>query len=293
MKLKSYLKYISNHRFKIGFIESDLADILAHKPFKIKVIKHNYHDRWFADPFILDVTDNKIVILVEEFLYNNSKGRLAKLTIDRKSYRIITNETILDLPTHLSFPLIRRTENEIFICPENAASGEWNIYRFDGNVCTKMRTLFKKAVFDAVDITIDNTEYMFATEGTKFSEQNGKCLSIYKKESCQYKFLQHFFFDENLARMAGDFFYYNNELYRPAQENNHFKYGHALSFQKVTKHDDKFEFTEVCRIQSNSSQGRDGMHTFNTYKGVIVVDLKKEAPKAIIRLKQFLNKFSR
>ena len=104
MKLITYLKYLTNHKFKIGFIEDSVETILANKACKINVIKHKYHDRWFADPFILEVTNSKIILLAEEFMYSNSKGRIAQLTIDRKSYKLIANKTILDLPTSVIKP---------------------------------------------------------------------------------------------------------------------------------------------------------------------------------------------
>ena len=53
MKLITYLKYLTNHKFKIGFIEDSVETILANKACKINVIKHKYHDRWGAEPFIL------------------------------------------------------------------------------------------------------------------------------------------------------------------------------------------------------------------------------------------------
>ena len=40
MKLITYLKYLTNHKFKIGFIEDSVETILANKACKINVIKH-------------------------------------------------------------------------------------------------------------------------------------------------------------------------------------------------------------------------------------------------------------
>ena len=290
MKLITYLKYLTNHKFKIGFIEDSVETILANKACKINVIKHKYHDRWFADPFILEVTNSKIILLAEEFMYSNSKGRIAQLTIDRKSYKLIANKTILDLPTHLSFPLIRRVKEDIYICPENSAGGELSIYKLSKNSCEKIETILHKPVYDAVDITINGDKYLFLTEGSKFEEQNGNRLKIYKQQGCKYIFYQQYFFNENIARMAGDLFWHEGVLYRPAQECNNYIYGHALSLQKVIVNDTGFDFQEISRLTSNAKEGGDGIHTFNTYKGITVVDVKQNVPSYITKFKKMIHK---
>ena len=69
MKLKDRLiHYIKDTKYNIGFIDGDLKDIIEGKlPIEVNWLNHPYRDRWFADPFILDVTDNEIWVLVEEW----------------------------------------------------------------------------------------------------------------------------------------------------------------------------------------------------------------------------------
>ena len=45
----------------------------------LHILKNPYKTKWFADPFILDVTDEKIIFLVEEFDSGVNRGRIAKL----------------------------------------------------------------------------------------------------------------------------------------------------------------------------------------------------------------------
>lgn len=47
----------------------------------IKWMRHDYSDRWFADPFILDEIENTYIVLAEEYLRDERKGRLARLTV--------------------------------------------------------------------------------------------------------------------------------------------------------------------------------------------------------------------
>ena len=67
-------------------------------------------------------------------------------------------------------------------------------------------------------------------------------------------------------------------------------YGHALSLQKVIVNDTGFDFQEISRLTSNAKEGGDGIHTFNTYKGITVVDVKQNVPSYITKFKQMLHK---
>ena len=55
--------------WNIGFIESSSREIVASNDSLLRVhwLKHNYKDRFFADPFVLSVDENVINVLVEIF----------------------------------------------------------------------------------------------------------------------------------------------------------------------------------------------------------------------------------
>lgn len=59
--------------------DDDIADVIKSDKLNIHWMKHSYTDRWFADPYLLEVTDKQIVVLVEEFCYKLRKGRIADL----------------------------------------------------------------------------------------------------------------------------------------------------------------------------------------------------------------------
>lgn len=58
--------------WNLGFVTDNVADVIYSDHLNIHWMKHDYKDRWFADPYLLEVTDNHIVVLVEEFCYKNS-----------------------------------------------------------------------------------------------------------------------------------------------------------------------------------------------------------------------------
>lgn len=261
------------NEWQIGFPQTTLENIAMGGNYKIALLKGAPKDRWFADPFILDVTPTHITLLVEEFVSASAKGRIARLIISRKDYTLERNDTLLDLDTHLSFPTIVRREDAVYIIPENSAGGKLNAYKYDEAVakCLPYKTLSDEPLIDAIHHDIDGKEYIFATKGP---DANGTTLHIYRKdEKGTYTQCQTVTFPDNIARNGGAFFSIGNTLYRPAQDCNG-GYGRGLSIQKIEK-DDKglFTVTETVRLKSPRKRLDHGMHTLNEYKGITVVDL--------------------
>ena len=95
------LRELRHNFWNLGFIEEGLADTLKNKNPKIHWVKKRINDRWFADPFILDVTESEIIILAEEYCYDIRRGRIARVVIDCKTFEEKGFEIILDLPTHV------------------------------------------------------------------------------------------------------------------------------------------------------------------------------------------------
>lgn len=271
MGIRQFIKSISNECWNIGFIQNSFDEILEGEKIIVRWVKHNNRNSWFADPFILDVTDDTICVLVEEFYKPIQKGRISKLTIDKHSYSLIDKVVVLELDTHLSFPAIERREDGICIYPENGeAKGLW-LYKYwpDENRIEKMEQLSAEPLADSIRVEIGNENWMFCT---KQPDPNGNELCVYQwnKESQKYLLKDIISFNEKIARMAGDIIEYKGKLYRPAQECN-VQYGHAIVLQEMMS-EDKFSFKEVRRLYSVHPKLNVGMHTFNMFKGVIVTD---------------------
>ena len=229
-------------------------------------------NKWYADPFILDVTDNDIILLVEEFTYRIKRGRLAKLTIDRETYNIKNEKIILDLPTHLSFPAIIRISDDIYVYPENSASGKSLLYRYhtSDDSLVLVNTLCELPLTDAIITELYGKNYLFAT---KIPTQNGNELVLYESDKALgfYQPVQKIQLRDNTARSAGDIFIDNNKIIRPAQNCNG-GYGIGLVFQEISKNNDgNIVLKELFR--KSPYRHYIGMHTYNQYKGCIIVDL--------------------
>ena len=105
-----------------GHWSSDILNASYH------VFRNPYKNKWFADPFILNMTDNEIRILVEEWYDPIQRGRISRLIVDRSSFELKSNKVVLDTGTHLSFPAIERVGQDIFIHPESSAIGKLESY---------------------------------------------------------------------------------------------------------------------------------------------------------------------
>ena len=86
--LKSLFRRLTRTSWHLGFVNGGLPSVFSSDPLSVSWVKSPYKDRWFADPFILDVTDEKYIVLAEEVRYEHPKGRIVRLTINRENLSI-------------------------------------------------------------------------------------------------------------------------------------------------------------------------------------------------------------
>lgn len=262
-----------NQNWNIGFCEQTPEELIKDKALKpIQWMKHPYKDRWFADPFILKVTEDEIVVFVEECPIENPKGILCELVLDRKTKQLKQRLVLLELDTHLSYPAIIRHDGKIFVYPENGASGKLNIYEYDE---TKHRLInpvciLEEAVADATIVEHDGCYFMVAT---KYPDTQGNAFLFYSN-SIFGPFVQVYETsvqtNRNCSRPGGNWFIINDILYRPAQDCSK-KYGGALSLMRI---EDIRKIKELLALYLKPGKGRYclGLHTLNFKSGLCVID---------------------
>jgi hypothetical protein len=240
----------------------------------ISWLNHDCRDRFFSAPFILEANDKNIIVLVEEFYYPDCKGRIAKLTVDRKNFSLTKNDTVLELETHLSFPAIFRHDDKIWFYPENSAAGKLTLYQFDvmNNTVTAVSILSSKPLADTVITGRFGKPHLFTT---KLPNDSGSVLLIYKSEQWNggFKLLQTVEFKEKIARNAGVIFEFDGMILRPAQNCNK-GYGKGLFFQIINYENREFTFGEYKRFYTISKKYNSRLHTFNLSEthDIIAVD---------------------
>ena len=232
----------------------------------LNVINNPFKNKWFADPFILEENSKSIQFLVEEFDYSIKRGRIARLLIDKQDCKIKELSIILDLPTHLSFPAIYRMNGNVYVHPENSASGSSFVYLYDQKVDKLIdpKLILNEPITDAVIQKEKDHYYLYAT---KIPESNGCFLYKYKSSNLfgPYQYICKEFYDKNTARMAGMFLEDEKRQIRPAQ-NCFGDYGKEVIL--FNGHE------ELCRLKPFSYKYA-GIHTFNTLGKTFVIDLKK------------------
>ncbi|MCQ2339162.1 MAG: hypothetical protein MJZ79_00040 [Paludibacteraceae bacterium] len=263
-------------RWEIGFIRNGLVGVFSESPEYIW-LKNPYKDRYFADPFILDVDERYIYLLVEEMCYASCRGRIAKLVVDKSTWTIVDMKIVLEEPTHLSFPAIIRQNGHIYVYPENGQSGKLKLYELIDDRLVYISDICSENLADAVITDQFGDIKMFAT---KYPDYNGDTLHIYSMSRNTLKIDVHkpiksIQFSDKHARMAGDIFSYNNHIYRPSQDCN-INYGGGVIIEEVTMSNaipNKFQYSFVKELRTNHPTLRLGIHTLNIYNGLAVVDV--------------------
>lgn len=263
--------------YNIGFIEITPEELVKERGFgkrKIHWMSHKYIDRWFADPFILDVKEGIITVLAEEKRYG-IPGTLVRLDIDSKSYRLVKRTTILGLNTHLSYPNPIRVGEKVFVYPENSASGNLKIYELvNGSALKYECTLISEPLNDSSIFynPIDHHYYLIATN-TDLSPHNYTLLFRSKSILGQWQRLNQnpIINDSHVARPGGNFFRIGDSLYRPAQDCFD-SYGKFLHIMRVNNINPWIE-EELFNIHPSDKKYSEGLHTLNFHdSGLAVID---------------------
>ena len=149
------------------------------------------------------------------------------------------------------------------------------MYEYDEtNGLTKIGVVCNEPLTDATILTIKDKEYLLST---KTPAQNGKILTVYDFNSEKMGVAginQVIVFDSCIARNAGEVFELNGQYYRPAQDCNG-GYGRGVIIQRLNlDKDGKFSFDYVNSFYPQTFKYSQGLHTFNHYKEIGVIDVR-------------------
>lgn len=271
----SWRKYMIDANWNIGFCEQTPENLIQQKKLnKIQWLKHPYKDRWFADPFIYKVTDDEIIVFVEECnLFGWPKGIICELVIDRKTISLKERHILLELDTHLSYPAIIRHEGKVYVYPENGASRKLNIYEYD-SVSHKLVNpicILNEAVADASIIEQESKYLMIATKCPETQEK----AYLYQSKSLLGPFVEistvPFQASRSCSRPGGNWIDTKEGLFRPAQDcSKH--YGGALSIMSIQKNGEFLIEKQLFQILPQSFRYNKGVHTLNFCDGLCVID---------------------
>ena len=243
--------------------------------------------REWADPFPVDTPLGEL-LFVEEYVRNDHKGRLAVVRLDDSPRGWRSVETVLDLPTHLSYPFVFRFEDDWYMLPEQAGTGALQLYVAE-EFPTRWHwhsTALDLPASDATLIEIDGRWWMFAAlmpkGGTTADE-----LHIFHAASPLGPWIAHVrnpvVSDIRSARPAGRVYRMDGVWYRAAQDGA-VTYGHSVCIVRIDRIDmEDYRETVVDVIRPYWAPGLMATHTLNHTDDVTAVDALRLEPRVRLR----------
>ncbi len=277
--MKRMRSILGEPAFNVGFIEDTLSlGKLSNRIPAITWMKlGKYSSGWFADPFILEMTNSEIILLVEEYEYKKRKGRISEIVVDRDKFKLKSVRPVLEKDTHLSFPYIIKEGNNIYVCPENYESGGVFIYRRSSDgILVDPHKIIDTSLVDTQLIKIDDFYYAFGVETISGDNNESRFLQVYRSSSITDSFVFFCSITNILAeeRGAGQLFVEAGQIVRPAQSCER-SYGDSLVFYSLQiNENDIFEKLLDKLYPRMYGHFGLGLHTFNKLQDIVVVDGK-------------------
>ena len=240
--------------------------------------------RDWADPFPVR-TAVADFLFVEEYVRATHRGRLAVVQLDESRRGWLSAETILDLPTHLSYPFVFEWSGSWYLLPEQAATGALQLYVAD-DFPTGWRwhsTALELPAQDATIAEIDGRWWMFAAvavDGGIAADE----LHLFHAATPLGPWSPHVrnpvVSDVRTSRPAGKIYRHDNGWYRVAQDGA-ISYGHSISIIRIDRIDlEDYRQTVVDVVPPTWAPGLSATHTINSDGGLTVVDAIRTEPRA-------------
>ncbi|MBI3494034.1 MAG: hypothetical protein HY047_19990, partial [Acidobacteria bacterium] len=233
-------------------------------------------DRFFADPFLLDVQGDEVRLLVEDYRYSSRAKGVSELRM-RMDGTLLDHRVLPGLPLHASYPFLLRDKGALFCLPEthrarrvsafvrDQASGSWKAHR---DVMSG---------FPFVDSTLlehDGKWWLFCT---KQGDEDQSDLYVFHADAWIGPWAPHVLnpvkSDTRSSRPAGACFRIGGAIYRPAQ-NCARRYGAGITINRlVYLSPNRFHEEPVLSLAPPPGIAwPDGVHTINSLGGVTVID---------------------
>lgn len=247
------------------------------------VSMHPPKDRFWADPFPIE-RDGRHYLFIEELMFDTNKGHISVVELDeRGGWKQPVK--VLERDYHLSYPFLFEWQGNLFMIPETGQNRTVEVYRchrFPDDWHLEKVLLENVCSADATLAQIGDRWWMFVNIGEEGTELYDE-LHLFHADQPFGEWVPHrrnpVKSDARSARPAGNLFWWQGELYRPAQCCVPL-YGSAISLNRIERLDpDVFIEREVALMTPDWQPGLLGVHTFNRAGRLTVVDGFRRTPK--------------
>ncbi len=230
--------------------------------------------RFFADPFLL-AHDGQTWLFFEDFLYGERRGRISCGPVGQ-DLSIGEPRLCLDLPYHLSYPVVFRHDGETFMIPESVANKSVELWRaVDFPFSWKLeKTLFQGSLVDTTPIFHGGRWYFF----TAISEPKGNAAfgALFSSDDLTGDWVRHpaspVSTDVRYARSAGAILNVDGRLLRPVQDCS-WGYGHCIHVEEILQlTPDAYKSRLLHAVEPDRDKGLRGLHSYAFCDGVEVID---------------------
>lgn len=237
--------------------------------------------RFFADPFVIEL-ENRKIIFVEDYFFKDNKGRISAIEITNDNEELLG--VVLEEDFHLSFPFLFQENDKLYMIPECCDSNQIRLYE-----CIEfpMKWKFQFTLMDCVSavdsILIKKEDIWFLLTNICSADikNHSSELHIFYSDKLfsnnwtPIKQTNPVKFDSREARNGGIIFD-RGKIYRVNQVQTPETYGYSLKINLIKKLD-KYSYLEetVEEINPNFKKNIVGTHHFNSYKNISVIDFHR------------------
>ena len=241
------------------------------------------HSCFRADPFLFAEAE-RLWLFYESFDYAAGKGVIARSTVAADdSVQPGETRVVLEEAFHLSYPLVLRYRDVIYMLPETSAAARVQLYRadpFPDRWVPDAVLIEGCRLADATPVLHEGRWWLFATA----NEDGGSSwdqLHLFHAPDLLGPWTPHagnpVLIDAGAARPAGLMWHEDGALMRPAQDCRA-GYGDGVVVCRIDRLDEGGYRQSVVRRVA-PPPGATGLHTLNRAAGWEVVDLKVPHPR--------------
>lgn len=228
-----------------------------------------------ADPCLVEHR-GQVYCFFEDIDLATRRGRISCATVDSSGgFRDVT--PVLELPYHLSYPLVFEEAGEWFMVPESRKNGTVDLFRAAEFPVRweKVRTLFEARGVDTTVLRHQGRYYFFVTvrEPPGASEQ----LLLFHADdlggTLRFHSSNPISVDARNCRSAGAIFMNEGRWIRPTQDSS-VTYGYRIEFHEITSLTES-ECRERIVATASPPAGMEGVHTYARCGAIEIIDGKR------------------